>query len=90
VQTLMLRASGAVRLCLMLCVELRLPQDMLFARGADVLRDEPEHEVIELVELLLGKGATINEIQYENHPQKANRFTWCSKARHSADDWHLR
>jgi ankyrin repeat protein len=52
---------------------------MLFARGADirqgqllhnaVLRDGPEHEVIELVELLLGKGATINEIQYENHPQ---------------------
>ncbi|ELR02004.1 hypothetical protein VC83_01471 [Pseudogymnoascus destructans] len=53
--------------------------DMLFTRGADiiqgqllhnaVLRDRPEHEVIELVELLLGKGATINEIQYENHPQ---------------------
>jgi hypothetical protein len=46
---------------------------MLFARGADIrqgqllynalLRDGPEHEVIELVELLLGKGATINEIQ---------------------------
>jgi ankyrin repeat protein len=52
---------------------------MLFVYGADirqgqllyntVLRDGPEHEVIELVELLLGKGATINEIQYKNHPQ---------------------
>jgi len=52
---------------------------MLFARGADisqgqllhhaVLRPVSEDEVIKLVELLLGKGASVNEIQYENHPQ---------------------
>jgi len=52
---------------------------MLFTRDADirrgqllhnaVLRHGPEEEVIELVGLLLDKGASINEIQYQNHPQ---------------------
>lgn len=53
--------------------------DLLFTRGADIkrgqllhsaiIRQGPEEEVIELVDLLLKKGAPINEIQYQNHPQ---------------------
>lgn len=50
---------------------------MLFSRGADVKRGQLLHnavfrdspDVIELVGMLLDMGASINEIQYENHPQ---------------------
>ena len=53
--------------------------NLFFTRGADinhgqllhnaVIREGPEEEVIKLVDLLLEKGAPINEIQYQNYPQ---------------------
>lgn len=50
---------------------------MLFSRGGDIKRGQLLHnavfrdspDVIELTGLLLDMGASINEIQYENHPQ---------------------
>jgi hypothetical protein len=50
---------------------------MLFGRGGDIKRGQLLHsavlrggpDVVELVGLLLDMGASINEIQYENHPQ---------------------
>lgn len=57
---------------------------MLFARGGDigrnqllhsaVFRDGPEDEVIELVGLLLDKGAAINEIDCQDHPQSSGEL----------------
>ncbi|OBT69335.1 hypothetical protein VE03_01038 [Pseudogymnoascus sp. 23342-1-I1] len=53
--------------------------NLLFTHGADinhgqllhnaVIREGPEEEVIKLVDLLLKKGALIDEIQYQNDPQ---------------------
>jgi len=50
---------------------------MLFSRGGDIKRGQLLHnavfrdnpDVVELAGLLLDRGASINEIQYENHPQ---------------------
>jgi ankyrin repeat protein len=39
-----------------------------------VFRDGPESEVVELLQLLLDKGASINQIQYKNHPR-----SWAQK-----------
>ncbi|KAL2851371.1 putative hspc200 [Aspergillus pseudodeflectus] len=49
--------------------------NLLFERGADALKGEPLHhainrktEVVEVLSLLLEKGAPLNGKQYENHP----------------------